>query len=337
MSTLYTTLDEVLAEFTDNCTCNALRKILGDSHFEIYLDLFAYLEGPRLRDRISHGEADLASIRKPLLIHLFNAVAATCAISLCENHKLQKCDTLGSLRSVAVSYQSHFHPIQLLRKKVLNTIEALKSWEDFIVQEKLGDSSVHCDPLGEPAEHCILLLMSKFDIRLPVQLRTEATPGTLVAEHSPQTMFRPRRELEVTTMLRQVCQEAHRSLRQVHGMLVERTERWRLHQLRSRQRDNYKRLLESLPVLREGATLALWIVCCCLRRINNMTTLDALQYEKLVRLLKTTLKFSENFGTLTSSSKNRWDECCQLCYDHVDNALRTLSNDQMSLFSGLVT
>ncbi|KAG0418165.1 hypothetical protein HPB47_005082, partial [Ixodes persulcatus] len=221
MSTLYTTLDE-----------------------EIYLDLFAYLEGPRLRVRISHGEADLSSIRKPLLIHLFNTVAATCANSLCENHKLQKCSTLGSLRSVAVSYHSHFHPIQLLRKKVLNTIEALKSWEEFIVQEKLGDSSVHCDPLGEPAKHCILLLMSKFDIRLPVQLRTEATPGTLVADLSPRTVFRPRRELEVTTMLRQVCQEAHRSLRQVHETLAERTERWRLHQLRSRQRDNYKRLLE---------------------------------------------------------------------------------------------
>lgn len=337
MSTLYTTLDEVLAEFTDDRTCNALRKILGDSHFEIYLDLFAYLEGPRLRVRISHGEADLSSIRKPLLIHLFNTVAATCANSLCENHKLQKCSTLGSLRSVAVSYHSHFHPIQLLRKKVLNTIEALKSWEEFIVQEKLGDSSVHCDPLGEPAKHCILLLMSKFDIRLPVQLRTEATPGTLVADLSPRTVFRPRRELEVTTMLRQVCQEAHRSLRQVHETLAERTERWRLHQLRSRQRDNYKRLLESLPVLRKGATLALWIVCCCLRRINDMTTLDALQYEKLVRLLKTTLKFSENFGTLTSSSNNRWDECCQLCCNHVDNALRTLSDGQMSLFSGLVT
>ncbi|CAN7975408.1 unnamed protein product [Ixodes persulcatus] len=68
-----------------------------------------------------------------------------------------------------------------------------------------------------------------------------------------------------------------------------------------------------------------------------MTTLDALQYEKLVRLLKTTLKFSENFGTLTSSSNNRWEECCQLCCNHVDNALRTLSDGQMSLFSGLVT
>ncbi|CAN7995413.1 unnamed protein product [Ixodes hexagonus] len=249
MSTLYTTLDEVLAEFIDNGSRNALRKALGDSHFEIYLDLFAYLEGPRLRDRISHGEADLSTVHESLLLHLFGTVAATCAISICENHELQRTLSLQDnaaepFRSIAVSYCSQFHPIQLLKKKVLDSIESLKSWKEFLAREELVDPFLHHESLRDSTKLCISFLASKFCIGPPVQPRTDAAPEALIKDHNPQTVFRPKHELEVTTILRQICREVHRSLVQVHETLEERKEKWHLHQLRSRQRENYRRLLD---------------------------------------------------------------------------------------------
>lgn len=53
---------------------------------ETYLDLFLYPEGPRLRDRVSHGEADLATVGASLVTYLFSTVAATCMASLPKDH-----------------------------------------------------------------------------------------------------------------------------------------------------------------------------------------------------------------------------------------------------------
>ena len=63
--TLYTTFDEILAKIRpdpedfDREVENLFPVTLGDQHMEFLLDCLILPEGPRLRDKISHGEIDL--------------------------------------------------------------------------------------------------------------------------------------------------------------------------------------------------------------------------------------------------------------------------------------
>ena len=60
--TLYTTFDEILAKIRpdpedfDKEVENLFPVTLGDQHMEFLLDCLILPEGPRLRDKISHGE-----------------------------------------------------------------------------------------------------------------------------------------------------------------------------------------------------------------------------------------------------------------------------------------
>ncbi|XP_031564868.1 endoplasmic reticulum membrane-associated RNA degradation protein-like isoform X2 [Actinia tenebrosa] len=58
-TTLYTTFDEILAPSLPGGTENQLRTEIGDEFLQMLLDILVYTDGPRLRDRISHGEVDL--------------------------------------------------------------------------------------------------------------------------------------------------------------------------------------------------------------------------------------------------------------------------------------
>lgn len=61
---LYTTFDEILSKVrvdpeTDDEVENLFPMTIGDQHMELLLDCLILPEGPRLRDKISHGEIDL--------------------------------------------------------------------------------------------------------------------------------------------------------------------------------------------------------------------------------------------------------------------------------------
>ncbi|GLV34192.1 hypothetical protein CBL_00122 [Carabus blaptoides fortunei] len=54
----YTTLDDIFAPYIDksNEQINRMYEFLGAAAVELYEDLFSHLAGPRIRDKISHGE-----------------------------------------------------------------------------------------------------------------------------------------------------------------------------------------------------------------------------------------------------------------------------------------
>ncbi|XP_031564866.1 endoplasmic reticulum membrane-associated RNA degradation protein-like isoform X1 [Actinia tenebrosa] len=69
-TTLYTTFDEILAPSLPGGTENQLRTEIGDEFLQMLLDILVYTDGPRLRDRISHGEVDLDCIPSDLSNHV---------------------------------------------------------------------------------------------------------------------------------------------------------------------------------------------------------------------------------------------------------------------------
>lgn len=156
-----------------------------------------------------------------------------------------------------------------------------------------------------------------------------------MADSSPATVFRPRKELVVVALLRRMCDEACITLDQLNDTLASRAEDWNSRGLQSRRRENFRRLLESVPVLCDGISLTLWIIFCCIRRVNDTELLDELQFDKFIRLLKALVKFLENLHSQTSPSQNRWDESCKLSRDCVALLLRHLNNDSTTLYSSL--
>jgi len=65
--TFYTTLDEILARTTESGDKNGVIEVLGVPLLELLRDLFMVQTGPRLRDRVSHGEADPSSFGDTLV------------------------------------------------------------------------------------------------------------------------------------------------------------------------------------------------------------------------------------------------------------------------------
>lgn len=80
------------------------------------LDIFSYLEGPRLRDRLSHGEVDLKTVDKKLVRHVLHLVTVVACFDDSRDATLSiQNDYEKALRAVSSSYQAHFHPSQLLK------------------------------------------------------------------------------------------------------------------------------------------------------------------------------------------------------------------------------
>ncbi|XP_075531879.1 endoplasmic reticulum membrane-associated RNA degradation protein-like isoform X5 [Dermacentor variabilis] len=335
MSTLYTTMDEVLAKDMESGLPNAVRVALGDPRFEMFLDIFSYLEGPRLRDKVSHGEVDLSTVSKGLVLHLLHLTAITCSIEPLESANTEN-GYAAVLRKVSSSYRAHFHPTQLLWRKVQ---EAIPKLHRLCTNRVIGEGTTENQKIGE-MDTCIRLLGEKWNVELPRSWNSSLLADlellrTSVVTCAPATVFRPRKELMVVTLLRRMCDEACITLDQLNDTLTSRTENWNLRGLRSRRRENFRRLLESVPVLYDGISLTLWIIFCCIRRVNDAELLDELQFDKFLRLLKALVKFIENLHSQTSPSQNRWDESCKLSRDCVALLLRHLNNDSTTLYSSL--
>ncbi|XP_077530794.1 endoplasmic reticulum membrane-associated RNA degradation protein-like isoform X2 [Haemaphysalis longicornis] len=338
MSTLYTTLDEVLAKETELGSPNSVRTALGESNFEMLLDIFSYLEGPRLRDRLSHGEVDLKTVDKKLVRHILHLVTVVACISDSNDtiSSIQN-DYVKALMAVSSSYQAHFHPSQTLKANVLRAVGKLGQ---LAVNLERKDDSIVEESTSDEMDACIFLLGKKCDIGLERDgdsslLRDLKLLEKFARDCAPVTLFRPRKELAVVTLLRLVCDETCIILDQLNATLTSRAQDWDAGRLRSRQRSNYKRLLQSVPVLYDGVALAIWIVVSIFRGINDIEALDSTQSEKVLRILKMVLKFAENLHSQTSPTQNRWDESCKLCLACSASVYQYLKNDSTTLFLSL--
>ncbi|XP_049274747.1 endoplasmic reticulum membrane-associated RNA degradation protein isoform X1 [Rhipicephalus sanguineus] len=244
MSTLYTTMDEVLAKEMESGSTNALRIALGDPHFEMLLDVFSYLEGPRLRDKISHGEVNLRTVSEGLVHHVLHLTALTCSIERLVGTNSQS-DYTDVLRNLSKSYRAHFHPTQLLWRKVQEAIDKLyclgtnqRPSEGLTTKRNAGDINA-----------CMRLLGMKWDVALPRRWNSSLLADLdllrmSVVNTAPETVFRPRKELMIVTLLRQICDETCVTLDQLNDTLASKIKNWNTHGLRSRQRENFRRLLE---------------------------------------------------------------------------------------------
>lgn len=117
----------------DSITKNRLRQEVGDARMELLLDLLVHVEGPRLRDKISHGEVELLGLPKELASHVIcvSAVFAFLYVVIPLGKQQDEKEVFHKITTCANNFKSMFHPIAILKRKTRELIESVSTWRDF--------------------------------------------------------------------------------------------------------------------------------------------------------------------------------------------------------------
>ncbi|XP_069866438.1 endoplasmic reticulum membrane-associated RNA degradation protein isoform X11 [Dipodomys merriami] len=138
--TLYTTFDEILAKHLGDGRVNQLPLFLGEPAMEFLWDLLNHQEGPRLRDRLSHGEINIREFPEAAASQLL-AFALVLSLRFTDEDVLsvfKEEAVVRSLMRLAEGYSSRCHPIFQLKKQVLSCEESIRVWPLLSLPEELG-------------------------------------------------------------------------------------------------------------------------------------------------------------------------------------------------------
>nr|XP_042117873.1 endoplasmic reticulum membrane-associated RNA degradation protein isoform X4 [Peromyscus maniculatus bairdii] len=261
---LYTTFDEILAKHLNDGSINQLPHFLGEPAMEFLWDFLNYQEGPRIRDRLSHGEINLREFPREaasqlLTFSLVLLLRFTAEDTLTE---LKEEATIQLLISLAESYRSRCHPAFQLQKQVLNCEKSLRMWPVLPVPEEPGQEAARLEGNSEAfaCNSLISKILCEFCHHIPGSTCAVNGLDGLPPEKWPQllqelcstripTLFCPRLVLEVLVVLRGISAQCQRVSDQVVASLQLRHRQWVEHRLRSRQRQNYLRMLSSVRLL----------------------------------------------------------------------------------------
>ncbi|XP_069810423.1 endoplasmic reticulum membrane-associated RNA degradation protein [Dendropsophus ebraccatus] len=327
-TSLYTTFDEILSKHLNDGSPNNLPGKLGEPAMEFLWDILNHQEGPRVRDHLSHGEIQLCHFPKHIACELLG-------FSIVLLHRHLKQDSLNK-EDIAVihpiidavgSYQSRYHPISLVQMQVLRCCESLNKWE-LLPAPSIGHPSEtmelqdNVDPelsLYSDIEQILSLLHLQGMTCLSAEdcstwLQTDKWFVTIreLCGKRISTLYCPRLVLEAVGVLRKISTQCHQVSDNILSTSQQRYEQWQNKTLRSRQRQNYQRLLYSIRSLFAALRLILTIVIVNLHYVHGICGNAHLEYQKYLKYLKSILQYTENMSTCTSPEKNRWDEAIQM-------------------------
>lgn len=299
---LYTTFDEMLSPVLPDGAGNCLEEELPCflvTPPELLRDLLERPEGPRLRDRLSHGQADFEDIPQTLANHVLCVAVVLAAHYALDRHVLER-SPVSVCVAVSRRYVSLFHPVSLLKGELLQLL-----------------SLAEVLPAGEPpvslaatTAHLLALLLPSHTAELVL------TPGLLVELVGSvwQQLLRPppsscySQQLELAALLRRAVGWAAKSTAQIRETLILRRGQLQQRELRSRQRANYQLLLESVGLYKHTVYLLVALVVIATQHIKSSSS------KTMIKRTKKVLQFTENFYSQTLPIKNCWQEANKLCY-----------------------
>ncbi|RUS81177.1 hypothetical protein EGW08_011042 [Elysia chlorotica] len=118
-------------------------------------------------------------------------------------------------------------------------------------------------------------------------------------------------------LLMHMVEEAHTSVVQTTEALKLRCKQLAQKELRSRQRDNLKRLLLFAPCAGLLASYVFYLTTWILSNLDGFAELTQGQARALQKQLKSSLQSMENIRTYTSSDKNKWNEAGELLLSEI--------------------
>ncbi|XP_069866426.1 endoplasmic reticulum membrane-associated RNA degradation protein isoform X2 [Dipodomys merriami] len=321
--TLYTTFDEILAKHLGDGRVNQLPLFLGEPAMEFLWDLLNHQEGPRLRDRLSHGEINIREFPEAAASQLL-AFALVLSLRFTDEDVLsvfKEEAVVRSLMRLAEGYSSRCHPIFQLKKQVLSCEESIRVWPLLSLPEELGLETTRLESDSETCACYSLItkIVCELCHHMPAHLCAVRDTDGPPTSTWPQvlrglgcirvpTLFCPRAVLEVLVVLRGISSQCQRLSSQVEASLRLRHRQWVERSLRSRQRQNYLHMLNSTRLLSPVLYLILLLLLLELVSIHVVCGKDAHEYQKYLKFLKSVLQYAENLVVYTSQEKNKWNE-----------------------------
>ncbi|XP_032194311.1 endoplasmic reticulum membrane-associated RNA degradation protein isoform X5 [Mustela erminea] len=320
---LYTTFDEILAKHLNDGKINQLPLFLGEPAMEFLWDFLNHQEGPRIRDRLSHGEINLPEFPKEVANQLlaFSGVLLLRFVGEDLSAAFKEEAAIGSLAALADGYSAHFHPVSQLKKQVLSCEESIRVWPlpplPEVAARSVATSETHaCEAfiteiLPELLRHLPECsgLVSGCD-GLPTGRWPEAIQelcGTRI-----RTLFCPRTVLEVVTVLRSISACCACVSRQVAASAELRHQQWVERRLRSRQRQTYLHMVSSVKLLSPVLHLILLLIALELVNIHMVCGKNPCEYQQYLKFLKSILQYTEKLVAYTSQERNKWSETISL-------------------------
>ncbi|XP_059141811.1 endoplasmic reticulum membrane-associated RNA degradation protein-like [Physella acuta] len=326
-TTLYTTFEEILEPNLPDGLENKLVPFVGEALMNLLLDLLVYPSGPRARDKLGHGEVDYNTVPESLplvLIYIFSELAA-----------LITADKSSEVKG----YTSLYHPVAQLKQKirdlsslagqmskVLCVLPDLQPREDKDVLEAFTKNNPKFQDIQRTC--CQFVQQIKAGPELdPLLLKPPGLIPSLLKEKRAEIATERRKktsaqmkntnvqavsECEVVNLMTRILSETEVCIRQITSALQLRQGQLLKKELRSRQRDNLKRLLSVLPYasvfVNSIITLSTWIFS----HLDNYCTLDQSACKSIQKFLKSTLQACENLRSYSSVDVNKWTQAEEL-------------------------
>ncbi|NXB86509.1 EMARD protein, partial [Vidua chalybeata] len=326
-SALYTTFDEMLAKHLDDEVINQLPVVLEEPAMEsdFLWDFLNYQEGPRIRDHLSHGEINLETFPREIANQIVGfAISILCRFSDENMFSLKEHMVIKPLMNCASCYQSRFHPISRLKKQVLECMKSIHLWPELTtVPEEQVEKIKGLE--GNAKGNTLILMISEIISQLqhcmPQNCCTSDDPinGVLTERLLVElcdtricTLYSPRPVLEVVVVLRKISAQCHQVSQQVIAGAGLRHTQWFNKTLRSRQRLNYQRMLNSIKFLSPVLRLILLLITLEVVSVHSVCKKNPFDYQQYLKFLKSVLQYTENLVSYTSPEKNKWDETTEL-------------------------
>ncbi|XP_045165524.2 endoplasmic reticulum membrane-associated RNA degradation protein-like isoform X2 [Mercenaria mercenaria] len=344
-TTLYTTFDEILnsslPDNSENKLCHCISPHI--------------INGPRVRDRLSHGEACWKTFPWQLTENLTMVAVALSARFTPEisSNKVLKGTVSKVLRDIS-EYTVQFHRIAVLKRnlrkccvkaakidnlvdytpdlseRVYTTDYPLPSIHDQLIDDLQTVCGVMSDHLSansalHSVQDCLTYTAcTRFSSYIDDLLRSKI--NTLYREKQcqvPDTQCTDR-EGEVLSVLEHVTSECHTVLNNLQDFVTLRQQQLLDKQLRSRQRENFKKFLTSFPAFVTITNMCNYMCCWQLYHLDTLNHQNC--YNQKIRFWKRSLQFCENLRTCSQPDKNKWTD-----------GLDLISQYTKSLHSNVVT
>ncbi|XP_005239168.4 endoplasmic reticulum membrane-associated RNA degradation protein [Falco peregrinus] len=324
-SALYTTFDEMLAKYLENDKVNQLPAVLEEPAMEFLWDFLNHQEGPRIRDHLSHGEINLEAFPREIANQIVAfAITLLCRFSDKDMFAFKEHMVIKPLMNCASCYCSQFHPISRLKKQVLECMKSIHLWPELpAVPEEQVQTIKGLE--GNTEASTLIFMISEILSQLQQYMPRDCCNSDdrinsvlterLVIELCDTricTLYSPRPVLEILVVLRKISTQCHQVSEQVIASTELRYKQWMNKTLRSRQRHNYLRMLNSIKFLSLVLRLILVLTALELVNIHSVCKKNPSDYQQYLKFLKSVLQYTEKLVTYTSPEKNKWDETVEL-------------------------
>ena len=291
--TFYTTFTEILAKYLPDGNINKTILVLGENLVTLLFDILLLPDGPRIRDKLGHGEVLFSLtvhdeiINKEMEVIARHLLAILTIILQTKSHNGPPQISLNY-----ENYQSLFHPSTfLLRSLVLNTSE-LEEFQSIVQNLPANQGDISTSSENEYSRIFNLLTNMKL-----------------------ATLYRPRQEYEIINILTKISQSISLIISRSWQNVSEKTELKHGKTLRSRQRTTFDKMIVTLPKLMKSLVLLLNILQENLSFLEITSSLEPDDFNLWKKKFKTCLKICENLSTNVSAQKNKWAEVDSLFID----------------------